>query len=142
VPAQSRILDIKREHEQVIDEVSQDEVLEAGVSEQARAKGRALVTSFERFLEEHKDEIEAPQFFYAQPYGKRLRFKDIRALADVRGASARARGRDCAAPGPSRSHQAYHLATSATRCPPDAWLQRCGTPCPYSNSAIRFSCFP
>jgi type I restriction enzyme R subunit len=77
------ILDIKREHEQVIDDVSQDEVLEAGVSEQARAKARTLVTSFERFLEEHKDEIDALQFFYAQPYGKRLRFKDIRALADA-----------------------------------------------------------
>ena len=66
------LLDLKRELEQVIDEVSQDELLEAGASEEAKEKARALVTSFERYIEEHKDEIAALQFFYAQPYSKRL----------------------------------------------------------------------
>jgi len=77
----SLLQDLKREIEQVIDEVSQDELLEAGASEEAREKARALVTDFERFIEEHKDEIDALQFFYAQPYSKRLSFQDIDALA-------------------------------------------------------------
>jgi type I restriction enzyme R subunit len=84
------IQDLKRELEQVIDEVSQDELLEAGASEEAREKARALVTSFEEFIETHKDEIDALQFFYAQPYSKRLSFKDIRALADAIKAPPRA----------------------------------------------------
>ncbi len=75
--------DLKREVEQVIDEVSQDELLEAGASEEAKEKAKALVADFERFIEEHKDEIDALQFFYAQGYSKRLSFHDIRALAEA-----------------------------------------------------------
>jgi type I restriction enzyme R subunit len=75
------LLDLKRELEQVIDEVSQDELLEAGASEDAKEKARALVTSFERYIEEHKDAIAALQFFYAQPYSRRLSFKDVKELA-------------------------------------------------------------
>ncbi|GJM43219.1 MAG: type III restriction endonuclease subunit R [Gemmatimonadota bacterium] len=77
------IQDLKRELEQIIDEVSQDELLEAGASPEAKEKAKALVTSFERFLEENKDEIDALQFFYAQPYSKRLRFQDIKELAEA-----------------------------------------------------------
>jgi len=77
------IQDLKREVEQVIDEVSEDEVLDAGASEEAREKARALVADFERFIAENKDEIDALQFFYAQPYSKRLSFKDIKALAEA-----------------------------------------------------------
>ena len=75
--------DLKREVEQIIDEVSQDELLEAGASEEAKQKAKALVTSFEQFLETHKDEIDALQFFYAQPYSKRLRYQDIKQLAEA-----------------------------------------------------------
>ena len=39
--------------------------------------------SFESYLAEHKDEIDALQFFYSVPHKKRLRFKDIQALADA-----------------------------------------------------------
>jgi type I restriction enzyme R subunit len=56
-------------------------LLEAGTSEVAKEKAKALVASFEQYLEEHKDEIDALQFFYSQPYSKRLRYDDIRALA-------------------------------------------------------------
>jgi len=73
--------DLKREVEQVIDEVSEDELLEAGASESAKEKAKALVADFERFIEDNKDEIDALQFFYAQPYSKRLSFQDIKDLA-------------------------------------------------------------
>jgi type I restriction enzyme R subunit len=75
--------DLKRQVEQVIDEVSQDELLEAGASKEAKEKAKALVADFERFIEENKDEIDALQFFYAQPYSKRLSFQDIKDLADA-----------------------------------------------------------
>ncbi len=84
------LVDIKRELEQVIDEVSQDELLEAGASTEAREKARSIVADFERFIEEHKDEIDALQFFYAEPYSKRLSFKDIKALAEAIRAPPRA----------------------------------------------------
>jgi type I restriction enzyme R subunit len=77
------IQDLKREVEQVIDEVSQDELLEAGASPEAKERARALVTDFERFIEENKDEIDALQFFYAQPHSRRLSFKDIKSLAEA-----------------------------------------------------------
>jgi type I restriction enzyme R subunit len=77
------LVELKRELEQVIDEVSVDELLEAGASEEAREKARALVSDFEQFIAANRDEIDALQFFYAQPYGKRLSFNDIKALAEA-----------------------------------------------------------
>jgi len=74
--------DLKRQLEQVIDEVSKDALLEAGASVEAREKARDLVQSFEVYLAEHKDEIEALQFFYSQPYQARLRYDDIKKLAE------------------------------------------------------------
>jgi type I restriction enzyme R subunit len=74
--------DLKREVEQVIDEISQDVLLEAGASAEAREKAHALVTSFERYIAENKDEIDALQFFYSQPYSRRLSFDGIKALAE------------------------------------------------------------
>jgi type I restriction enzyme, R subunit len=75
------LFELKRKFEQIIDEVSQDEVVDAGLSEDAKARAKSLVESFERYIEEHKDEIDALQFFYNQPPGLRLRFKDIKELA-------------------------------------------------------------
>jgi len=47
------------------------------------------VQSFERFLETHKDEITALQFFYSRPYGERLSYDDIKALHEAIGAPPR-----------------------------------------------------
>lgn len=78
-----RIVDIKRSKEQTIDTVSQDEILEAGYSAAARERAGALVRSFEGFIVEHKDDITALQVLYARPYGQRLRYDDVKALADT-----------------------------------------------------------
>jgi type I restriction enzyme R subunit len=75
--------ELKKKYEQVIDEISRDELLDAGVSEDARERARRLTRSFEEFLAANKDEIDALQFFYSQPYASRLRFKDIKALAEA-----------------------------------------------------------
>ncbi|RJO66022.1 MAG: restriction endonuclease subunit R [Myxococcales bacterium] len=77
------ILDLKHKYEQIIDEVSKDELVFAGTSEEAREKARAMVKSFEAFLAEHKEEIDALQFFFSQPYSRRLHYADIKTLAEV-----------------------------------------------------------
>jgi type I restriction enzyme R subunit len=75
------LLDIRREHEQIVDELSRDEVLEADFSEAAKLKAQLLVRSFEEFLREKKDEVAALQVFYGIPHARRLRFADVKALA-------------------------------------------------------------
>jgi type I restriction enzyme R subunit len=75
------LLDVKQRHEQTLDTVSKDEVLEAGYSEDARERAGSLVESFEEFLREHKDEIDALQILYDRPYARRLRLADVKALA-------------------------------------------------------------
>jgi type I restriction enzyme, R subunit len=76
------ILELKKGFEQTIDTVSQDEVLTASYSDSAKEKAKGIVTSFEQFIEENKDEITALQVLYNQSYAKRLKFEDIKALAE------------------------------------------------------------
>ena len=83
------LIETKKSFEQIIDEVSKDELLFAEHSPEAREKARALVQSFERFLEENRDEITALQFFYSRPYGERLSYDDIKALHEAIGAPPR-----------------------------------------------------
>jgi len=77
------ILDLKRESEQIIDEISRDELDFAGSSPESQKKAQSLVQSFEQYIIDNKDEIDALQFFYSQPYNRRLRYDDIKALADT-----------------------------------------------------------
>ncbi len=81
--------ELKSIHDQIIDEISKDELLEAGPAPEAKDRAQALVKSFEQYLVEHKDEIEALQFFYAQPWKRRLKYDDIRALANAIGTPPR-----------------------------------------------------
>ena len=83
------LVEIKAQLEQIIDEVSRDEVLEAGISPEAKDKARALVHSFETFLAEHREEIEALDYFYSVPHRERLRYDDVKALAEAIGAPPR-----------------------------------------------------
>jgi type I restriction enzyme R subunit len=77
------ILRAGQQLEQTIDTVSKDELLAAGYSEAARERARQQVTSFEAFIREHKDELTALQILYNQPYGRRMRFRDIKELAEA-----------------------------------------------------------
>lgn len=85
----NQILEMRQRYEQTIDHVSQDVVLEAAFSEEARDKAKELVASFEQFISDNKDEITALQVLYSRPYRERLRFADIKALADAIGAPPR-----------------------------------------------------
>jgi type I restriction enzyme R subunit len=77
------LIDIKKKNELTIDHVSQDQVIEAGFSADALARARAIVQSFEQFITQHKDEITALQVLYSKPYKQRLKFEDIKDLANA-----------------------------------------------------------
>ncbi|MGE0680571.1 MAG: type I restriction-modification enzyme R subunit C-terminal domain-containing protein [Candidatus Binatia bacterium] len=85
-----QLVALKQRLEQTIDTVSKDVALEASFSEAARERARGVVASFEQFIEEHKDEITALQVLYSKPYAQRLRFADIKALAETIQAPPRA----------------------------------------------------
>ena len=79
----TKLTDVKQRYEQTIDHISTDSVLEAGFSIDATARAKALTVSFEAFLADNKDEIDALQVLYSRPYAQRLKLSDIRALAEA-----------------------------------------------------------
>ncbi len=81
-----QLVEIRRAVDQMIDEVSVDEVIEQGTgySKAATDRARHTIESFEAFIEENKDEITALQILYSQPYGaKELTFGQIKELAQA-----------------------------------------------------------
>ncbi len=76
------LLQIKQDNEQTIDRVSKDEVLMTGYSHAAVDKAKAKIEDFKRFIAEHKDELTALQVFYGQATPDRLRFRDLKELAE------------------------------------------------------------
>lgn len=83
VPLRKAILEIHERNEIVIDEVTLDEVIDAGFDAEATDRARALVSSFQEFIEENKDEITALQILYNQPYDQqRLTYEQIKDLQE------------------------------------------------------------
>ncbi len=78
-----KILDLQKSYEQTIDETSQDTLLGAGYSEEARAKAGMVARDFRVFIEEHKDSIRALQILYSQPYKERLTHAEVKELANA-----------------------------------------------------------
>jgi type I restriction enzyme R subunit len=76
-----RLVDIRRSYEQLIDEVSADTLLGAGYSADAADRARATVDSFQKFIEEHRDEITALQVLYSRPQAQRVTYAQIKELA-------------------------------------------------------------
>jgi type I restriction enzyme R subunit len=75
---------IRQAHDQFIDEISVDVVLDAAFSLEATEKARHTVESWERYIRDNRDDITALQILYNQPYGaKDLNFKEIKALAQA-----------------------------------------------------------
>ena len=76
----TRILELRRTHDRVIDEVNRDVLLDAhGVVDTTRAK--SVVESWAAYLEEHRDEITAIQLAI-EAKERRIAFTDIQELAD------------------------------------------------------------
>lgn len=79
----NKILEIHKTTEQTIDAISKDEVTTAGFSAEALEKAKGMIESFEKFIQDNKDEITALQILYSRPYKERLRFEQIKELAGL-----------------------------------------------------------
>ena len=77
------LVSLKAQKELVIDTVTQDRVIEAAYSAEARERAEGIVQSFEAFIAEHRDEITALQILYSRPVRAPLKFEDIKALAET-----------------------------------------------------------
>ncbi|KFM18351.1 Type I restriction enzyme EcoKI R protein [Marine Group I thaumarchaeote SCGC AAA799-P11] len=78
------ILDIKSKNEQIIDDVSIDELLEAGFSDKVQNIDKTTVENWQEFLEKNKDQITALDIIYSKPYRmKEVTFADIKELANA-----------------------------------------------------------
>ena len=85
----NRLIEIKKSHEQVMDE-SPDELTSAGFDSAATERARSTVESFKEFIEEHRDEITALQIIYSRPHPRPLSqrargvtYEEIKELADA-----------------------------------------------------------
>lgn len=78
------LIDLKTKSEQVLDKVSEDRILEAGFSTDAKERAVLMVANFRNFVEENKDEITALQIIYSRPKRERhLTYEQIRELSDI-----------------------------------------------------------
>ncbi len=77
----NRVLEVAQSSEQVVDEATVDELLEAGFDEEATEKARTLIDNFKKFIEDNKDEIEALHVLYSRPHRAGLRFRQVKELA-------------------------------------------------------------
>jgi type I restriction enzyme R subunit len=76
------ILALRSRHDQVIDEVSVDELLDAhGVVDTDRAK--SVVESWLEYLAAHREEITALQLLYSKPASARVSYAELRELAEA-----------------------------------------------------------
>ncbi len=78
-----QLLEVRQRLDQTIDTLSQDKVLETAWSPEKLERDRSLVFSFEKFIQENKDEITALQVLYSRPYSRRPRRDEIKKLADA-----------------------------------------------------------
>jgi len=65
------IENVRKAHEQRIDESNPDEVLTVGWDKDNKIRASELVTGFAEWMKQHKDELLALQIFYNQPYRRR-----------------------------------------------------------------------
>lgn len=65
------IENVRRSHEQIVDNVNLDEVLFTGFDSQQEANADRIIQTFHEFIEENKDEIIALRIIYDQQYKDR-----------------------------------------------------------------------
>jgi len=76
-----RIKELRRQHDQLIDDVTPDVLLDAGGVVDTE-KARSVVTSWKQYLEEHRSEITALELLFSRPAGKSVTFAELRELAE------------------------------------------------------------
>ncbi len=81
----TRILEVHASHQQTLDTVSADQVIDAGFSRDAKARAVKTVTDWRAFIEINRDELMALEILYDKPEGRRLTFAEVRELANAVG---------------------------------------------------------
>ncbi|NLJ06699.1 MAG: DEAD/DEAH box helicase family protein [Sphingobacteriales bacterium] len=77
------IENVRKAHEQKIDLLNPDELINAGWDKDNTSTSSALVADFKAWIESHKDEMVALQIFYSQPYRRReLTYAMIKDLSE------------------------------------------------------------
>jgi len=77
------VINIQKNQEIIIDNITRDTILMSGESEEARIKSLNTVKSFKKFIEENKDEIAALNIIFSEsPRMQELTFNNIRELAE------------------------------------------------------------
>jgi type I restriction enzyme R subunit len=61
------MLDLKRQHEQTVDEVNLDEIQHAGWADATTDQAEELTSAFEQTLRDHQDELTALTIYFQQP---------------------------------------------------------------------------
>ena len=80
----STLVELRSQHEQTIDIVSQDSVISSEFDEAARERANQVVQGFKQFIEDNRDELTAIQLIYSRPYGQRhLTYRQVKELADA-----------------------------------------------------------
>ena len=80
-PLRQRLLEIRADHDRIIDEVNKDTLLMAGgVVDFDKARG--IVASWRQFIEDNKDEVALIHVLYSQPEGAKVTFQELKELAD------------------------------------------------------------
>ena len=69
--ARDCIENIRRSHEQIIDNTNLDKVVNIGFDHQQQDNANRIIQSFREFIEENKDELLALRIIYSQPYQDR-----------------------------------------------------------------------
>ena len=78
-PLRQRLLQIRADHDRIIDEVSKDTLLMAG-GVVDYDKARNVVSSWRQFIEDNKDEISLIHLLYSQPRGAKVTFSELETL--------------------------------------------------------------
>jgi type I restriction enzyme R subunit len=78
------LLQVRRQQEQTLDDTSIDELLRSGAAPQHSPDyARELVESFQTFIQDQREEIDALRVLYARPYRQRPTRQQIRELAEA-----------------------------------------------------------
>jgi type I restriction enzyme R subunit len=76
-----RLLELRVAHDLLIDESSQDTLLDAS-GHVDRGRAEATVTSWKEYLDQNRDEIAAIQAIYSQPKTPKVAYSELRDLAE------------------------------------------------------------
>ena len=81
----AKLASVRTQAEQVIDEVSKDELVTAGFSKDATDRAKKVTADFRWWLDTNRDEIAAIEVLYSVPHKRRLAWKDLKELASAIG---------------------------------------------------------